>query len=78
MDDAGAGNHNVTSDRLIEPNHVLKQCALAGTRYAEDGEHFATTHVEVDPFEDKAVPVANRKIAHFDQAAGSSVHFLNV
>src|SRR5438128_403450 len=77
-DDAGAGNQHVTSHRLIEPNKVFKQCALAGTGYAEDGEHFATTHLEVDPFENKAVAVANRKIAHFNQAAGSSVHFLNV
>ena len=78
VDDAGAGNQNVTAHRLIEPNQVFKQRALAGARYAEDGEDFAPTHLEVDPFENEALAVADGKIAHFDQVVGSSVHFLSV
>ena len=78
VDDAGAGNQNVTAHRLIEPDQVFQQRALAGTGYAEDGEDFAAPHLEVDPFENEALPVADGKIAHFDQIVRSSVHFLNV
>jgi hypothetical protein len=78
VDQARAGNQNVTLHRLIQPNQVFQQRALAGSGCAEDGEHFATTHFEVDLLKDRAVTVANRKLAHFNQAVGSSVHFLNV
>ena len=78
MDEARAGNQNVTLHRLIEPNEVFEQGALAGTGCAEDGEHFATTHLEADPFEHEVIAVTNRKIAHFNQTVGTAVHFLSV
>jgi hypothetical protein len=42
----------VARERRIEPDHVLHQRALAAARAAEDAEHLAAAHDEVDVVED--------------------------
>jgi hypothetical protein len=57
---------------------MFKKRAFAGARGAEDGKHFATTDLKVNPFEDRAVAVANRQIVGFNHRACNAIHFLRV
>ena len=60
--------------RLVEADHVLEQRALAAARAAEDDEHLAAAHVEVELVEQDEVVVAGGQVLDADDrlAAGAA------
>ena len=65
-DDVVAVDVDVPGDRRIEPDHVLHQRALAAARAAEDAEHLAAAHLEVDVLEDGHAVVAGVHVLDAD------------
>src|SRR2546422_6835782 len=69
-DDVVAVDVHVAGLRLVEPDHVFQQRALAAARAAEDDEHLAAPYLEVEILQQDEIAVAGREAFDADDRLG--------